>query len=259
MVPADRRHGALESSRKLHLQGPRSGDSMRVLVLTDIDLTLTDARRRISSRVVAAMEELEKAGLPVVLASANAFPITYSLARYLPTSGWVISENGGVVGNGELLRTAVDFDTQRLRPVILELLSGVLEDSWQNAYRRVDLTFRIKEGVDPRVAVQRARESLRPLGLEVSFSIVAVHVHPPGVDKGRGVEILLEMLGERPERIVAIGDSEVDVSMFEKADFSIALANSPDEVKARASYVTSEPYGEGFVEAARLLLQGFFK
>ncbi|MEM1632583.1 MAG: phosphoglycolate phosphatase [Thermofilum sp.] len=229
---------------------------MKTLVLADVDLTLTDERRRISSRVVAALEELDKAGFPVVLASANAYPLTYSLARYLPTSGWVISENGGVVGREDRVKVAVDFDAQAFRRLILELLPDVLEDSWQNSYRRVDLTFRIKAGLDPREAVRRARSALEALGLEVSYSVVAVHVHPPGVNKGRGVEILLEMLEEKPEKIVAIGDSEVDVSMFEKSDVSVALANAPEEVKAKATYVTRRAYGEGFIEAAELLIRG---
>lgn len=227
-----------------------------MLVLVDVDLTLTDEKRRISSRVVAALEALEDAGLSVVLASANAYPFVYSLAKYLPTSGWVVSENGGVVGRDGSMKFTSDFDTQSLRPLILELLSDVLEDSWQNAYRRVDLTFRVKEGVNPEDAVKQARAALAPLGLEVSYSVVAVHVHPPGVNKGRGVDVLLEMLGERPEKIVAIGDSEVDVSMFKKADIAIALAHSPEEVKASATYVTRKPYSEGFIEAADLLVLG---
>ncbi|MEM1516877.1 MAG: HAD hydrolase family protein, partial [Thermofilum sp.] len=60
----------------------------------------------------------------------------------------------------------------------------------------------------------------------------------------------------RAEKIVAVGDSEVDVSMFEKSDVSVALANAPEEVKAKATYVTRRAYGEGFIEAAELLIRG---
>jgi Predicted hydrolases of the HAD superfamily len=102
--------------------------------------------------------------------------------------------------------------------------------------------------------VSRARSVFGGLGYEVMYSGVALHVHPPGINKGFGVRKVLELLGESPERIIAIGDSEVDLGMFEVADFSACPSHAPEEVKKRADYVASKPYSEGFIEIAEKFL-----
>lgn len=227
---------------------------MKVAVFIDVDWTLTDFNRKIGSRVVGVLERLVEKGFLVSFASATAYPIVYGLARYLPSSGVVVAENGGVVGFENALHVLGNIDKERVIRVAMEELGCCLEDSWQNMYRHVDVAFVVKRGVDPSVAVSRARSVFGGLGYEVMYSGVALHVHPPGINKGFGVRKVLELLGESPERIIAIGDSEVDLGMFEVADFSACPSHAPEEVKKRADYVASKPYSEGFIEIAEKFL-----
>ncbi|ABL79028.1 phosphoglycolate phosphatase [Thermofilum pendens] len=228
----------------------------RVAVFVDVDWTLTDRERRISSRVVEALERLQREGYFVVLASATAYPIVYGLSRYLPTSGVAVGENGGVVGDGRRLEILGRIDKELVLRVARERLSCCLEDSWQNLFRFVDVTFALRKGVDPGYAVGEARHVFGAMGLEVKYSGVALHVHPPGVNKGVGLRKALEMLGGGFDYVVAVGDSEVDVDMFRVADFSACPAHAPEEVKKEASYVAKAPYSDGFLEIVDVVLRG---
>jgi len=69
-----------------------------------------------------------------------------------------------------------------------------------------------------------------------------------------GVRRVLEMLGENPDRVVAIGDSEVDIDMFRVADFSACPSHAPEEIKRNVDYVASKPYSDGFIEIAEKFL-----
>jgi Cof subfamily protein (haloacid dehalogenase superfamily) len=65
-----------------------------------------------------------------------------------------------------------------------------------------------------------------------------------GTDKGRGLKVLAAECGIPVTQSVAIGDNYNDLDMFAAAGFSVAMADSPDEVKGRADLVTG-PVSEG--------------
>lgn len=59
-----------------------------------------------------------------------------------------------------------------------------------------------------------------------------------GVSKGDALKILCEMKGIKPEEVMAIGDNENDLSMFEFAGTSVAMGNSSEYIKSHADFVT---------------------
>ena len=71
----------------------------------------------------------------------------------------------------------------------------------------------------------------------------------PLASKGAVVHYLSRELGIPTDEIATIGDSENDVSMFEKGGFAIAMGNANDEVKAQADAVVADCDSEGFAEA----------
>lgn len=70
-----------------------------------------------------------------------------------------------------------------------------------------------------------------------------------GTDKGSGLRILRERLGFARDETVAIGDSEVDLPMFQEAGTAVAVGNADAEVLQRAAFVTA-PAGSGGVAEA---------
>ena len=67
------------------------------VVAVDIDGTLTNENKLIEPSVIDALQRLEAAGIPVILATGNVRAITYGLWRFLNLSGPICCENGGVL------------------------------------------------------------------------------------------------------------------------------------------------------------------
>ena len=75
-------------------------------------------------------------------------------------------------------------------------------------------------------------------------------VIPPGIDKGRLVDLLAERLGGVPrDEILVLGDMENDLEMFRKAGFGVAMGNASEAVKQVAAAVTLSNDEDGFATA----------
>jgi Cof subfamily protein (haloacid dehalogenase superfamily) len=68
-------------------------------------------------------------------------------------------------------------------------------------------------------------------------------------DKGRALAFVAERLGVPRERILAIGDSDIDISMLRYAGVGAAVARADSAVKAAADYICKEQ--NGVAEAIR--------
>ena len=56
--------------------------------------------------------------------------------------------------------------------------------------------------------------------------------------KGTGLKMLAQTLGIQPEKTIAVGDNENDISMIKEAQVGIAVGNAVETVKAAADIVT---------------------
>lgn len=226
------------------------------LAVVDVDGTLTDREGRIESRVVRALEDLRSAGMDVILSSGNGYPILAGLAYYMPVKRYIIAENGGVIGFGWNYRVLGDRGKAvRARDLIVDRLPHLVYESWQNRFRLVDLAFHPRQGVGFDIALRSVIGVVKGLeGVAVESSGWAIHVRDSGIDKGRGLLEACRDLGIDPGQVVAVGDSDTDIPMFDAAGYSIALANSTPNLKKRADHVTEKSFCEGFVEAAEHII-----
>lgn len=77
------------------------------------------------------------------------------------------------------------------------------------------------------------------------------------VNKEDGVKIIARDLGFQLCDIAYVGDDLNDLLAFRISGFPVAVANAPDQVKARAAYVTSAAGGKGAVrEIIEAILTG---
>src|SRR5699024_4760960 len=93
-------------------------------------------------------------------------------------------------------------------------------------------------------------EKLENMKQRYSFSTSSSSAHNveimvDGVDKGSGVELLLEAYDIDAEDLLAVGDAENDLPMFEIAGTAVAMENAQHHVKAEADEITDLPYDEG--------------
>jgi Cof subfamily protein (haloacid dehalogenase superfamily) len=67
--------------------------------------------------------------------------------------------------------------------------------------------------------------------------------------KGHAVRALAGLLGVELADVAVIGDMGNDVPMFEVVPLSIAMGQSPDDVKQRATHVTASNEDDGWARA----------
>ena len=77
---------------------------------------------------------------------------------------------------------------------------------------------------------------------------------PNDVDKATGLQVALDLLGGSLEATVGCGDAENDIPMIDACGCGVAVANSVDELKRRATIVTRAERGEGVEEVIEALI-----
>ena len=74
-------------------------------------------------------------------------------------------------------------------------------------------------------------------------------------NKGVALQAACDHLHLDPKHVIAFGDAENDLAMFELAGASVAMGQAHDEVKAAANYVSAPNYECGVAQAIELILE----
>jgi phosphoglycolate phosphatase (TIGR01487 family) len=220
-------------------------------VATDIDGTLTDRSYRLSLKAIEALRLLESEGIPVILVSGNAYPLVKALQIYLGCSGAIVCEGGAVVEYRSAMRilSSKDRALDALRR-LKEVYGGRIVESWCNRYRFVDVA--LDRTIDRKDVDMVLRDYP---DLKLWDSGFAYHILERSIDKGVGLKVAVDLMNVRVEDVVAVGDSENDIPMFRVVGFSIAVGDASEDVKRNASLTVNGSNGEGFAEAAKLILR----
>ena len=189
---------------------------------------------------------------PVVVATGKAFPYPVALCHFAGIQERVIAENGGVVYAADRVEFA--GDPEAARAVLREFEERGGETGWGDA----DTVNRWRE-TEVAVAVDADEGLLRAVADEHDMTVVdtgyAYHVVSPGVDKGRGLRRVADLIDRDPETFVAVGDSENDVPTFEVARHSYAVGDAAAVARDAADEVVDGHAADGFLEALSLVEQ----
>jgi len=218
-------------------------------IVVDIDGTLTDMQRHISTDAIQAIREMP---IPVVLASGNVICFMRAASKLIGASEAMIGETGGVIQSGYDSSPVVLADIEECRraaAMLKEYFPGM--EQLDARYRMSELAFRRNIDV---AAAGKLLEEKYP-GLEILDTMFALHLKQKSVNKGTGMVKIAGLMGLRPENFAAMGDSWNDLPMFRAASVGIAVGNAVPELKAMATHVTMKSYGEGAAEGFRWLKQ----
>ena len=212
----------------------------------DIDGTLTEnGDGMIHLPAVSKMRFLEKIGYRVFFVTGRSSIEAYILSVFLGMTRMAIGENGGVVSKGPSDHTILgdkelclngfkvlkqSLSNVDIKPVFPRLSEVVLQR-----------TFDIEEG--------KKILKERDLELDIVDSKYAFHINELRVNKAEGLKLALKLLNIEPKEVVAIGDSETDIPVFDICGLSIALGHSDDEVKVHANHVVNGKEGVGLCDA----------
>jgi len=227
-------------------------------LVTDVDGTITDMRRRISTDAIERIRTLIDGGIDVVIASGNTACFMDGLCKMMGTNGIIIGENGGIYRNTFAGTLHVNGD----RSIAWNAFNAIKEhfgekgielELYSPNYRFADVAF--ARTVD----VAEVRDIVKDHPIKVLDTGFAVHLLQTGIDKGVALKKLVGEMGIDLSECMAIGDSMNDTEMIACAGVGVAVGNAHPEAKAAAVCVTEKSYGDGFVEAVEKYYSDFFK
>ncbi len=212
----------------------------------DIDGTLTEnGGGMVHLAALAKLRYLEKMGYNVIYVTGRSSIEAYVLAVFGGTTRIAVGENGGVITIAPQDHRLLASKEKCMQgyEVLKKNLHGVkIKPVFPRMTEVVLLrTFDLREG-------QKILDEYH-LPLYLSDSKYAFHINEKGINKAYGLKEALTVLKVEPNQVVAIGDSETDVPMYDICGCSIALAHADDSVKAQADHVVAGRQGAGLVEA----------
>jgi phosphoglycolate phosphatase (TIGR01487 family) len=237
----------------MHFQPQPPFDRPIRAVVSDIDGTITTPDRRLSVAAAAAVMRLEAMGIPVILASGNVLPSVRAIAYLVGASGPLVAENGGMVlYRGPEWKEKIDILADRkvadeaygyLKAQMPEV-EPILTQRW----RETEIT--IAEGPD----TDRIREILKDHPVRIESTGYAIHLIDDRVSKATGVLYALDVIDVPPEEVLALGDAENDISVFEACGITAAVNKRDERLTSVADYVTTYTDGDGFFEVVSKIL-----
>ena len=214
-------------------------------IVSDIDGTLTDKKRRINIDAIRALREAEEADFKVSLCTGNIIGFALGASKLIGTSGGVIAEDGGIISYNSKIE-----------------VSGSLEEPlrcYEFIKEKVDVApiFLRKTGIvvyniDVNEILDIA--SKHNLNIEVTDSGFGIHIKNKGVNKGNALKKLAKMMNIDLKETIYIGDNYNDIPAFEVVGYRIAVKNAVKELKEKADYITRKSYGNGGAEAIRKVI-----
>lgn len=223
-----------DAGRKPRIQRP-------VALALDMDGTLTTGSRPLGRELTDLLREVKRAGTKLILATGRCVKDCYDLAGQDLFDG-LVAENGAVLvfGGRKLL---------------------VAPDGWAEVRRRIVANF--EPGCEEviisadRGALEVAKQVVPGAAAKIELNKDRLMILPAGIDKGTGLTKILSSMELERGLTACIGDGENDLPMFEVAGTRVALGNSVEALKQRASLCVGGSDGEGTMEAIRqLFFQG---
>lgn len=257
------------------------------LFAVDMDGTCLNKKHLIPKTTLDALRRAADAGIEIVPTTGRALSCLPQQLRAEPYIRYVISSNGAVVSDtqeGTTLHrkmipsnTAVEIlDTCNLSGIGLTIHA----DGYSYVEGRVLAAFGVLSyGPDashtrvvPSIADILKSEELAAEEIQLFFfssdakervlsalkgfpSICTaatsryVEVFSENASKGKALRKLADHLGIRPEHIACVGDAENDLSMFQVAGMSFAVANALPRIQKAADHVVASNNKNGVAEA----------
>ena len=222
------------------------------LFAIDIDGTITlNGDGAVNLESLSKLRYLVKLGYKVVYVTGRSSIEAFVLSVFGGTTKISIGENGGVITKS---------------PTEHILLAN--KDKCMQGYHLLKKEFDEIENkqVFPRMTevvlartfdINKGNKILEQNNLDIILvdSNYAFHINEKKVNKSYGLQYLLDLLDINTSEVVAIGDSETDVPMFNLCKNSITFENSNKKVKEAAKFIVKGENGEGLINALDLIFK----
>jgi hydroxymethylpyrimidine pyrophosphatase-like HAD family hydrolase len=196
-------------------------------------------------RCIDALRALAATGRKLILVTGRELRELLEIFPEARLFDYVVAENGAV------MHRPATRESEILAQAPPELLL-------QELRRRHVTPLSVGSSIVTTVKANEAEVSAALRKLQLDFQLVtnpgALMMLPAGVNKASGVWAALRELGVSRHNLVAIGNGENDLALFEFAGHAVAVQNADTLVKRVANRTTQGSYCEGFLELARDLV-----
>lgn len=258
------------------------------LIALDMDGTLLNKDRSISARNYQAIQDAQRAGIKVVLASGRP---RRGLQQYLDQLGlitnddFVISYNGALVQrveSGEVLYQTflsgrdiknIFSISEQLGTYIhaFSVTQGLIthkNNQWTDLEGQVnsltvnEVDFNSIDDDEEFIKVMMVDEEQKltsaiaqiPDSLKQQYTVVRsapifLEVLHASCNKGVALEKLCQLLGICATEVMCVGDAENDHAMMLFSGLAVAMENADDETKALADHITGSNINDGVAMA----------
>ncbi|HEY1390243.1 MAG TPA: Cof-type HAD-IIB family hydrolase [Ktedonobacterales bacterium] len=263
------------------------------LVVLDVDGTLLDSQHRLPERVAAAIRATRRHGLAVALATGKMLRSVRPLIEAMDLRGPQITLNGAALvlaETGEPLvyhplreedrHAAIELTRASAPDVLIThfMLDAILVDQPDHPLLPVLLSYGEKQitpvpslladdlppaakillvGAHERLGDLRrvVTPVLEPRLIVTTTAADFLEYFDPAAGKGNGLAALLDLLKLPHEAVIAVGDGENDLPLFEHAGLSVAMGNASAAVQQAADLVIGGNDAAGVADFLDDLLQ----
>jgi Cof subfamily protein (haloacid dehalogenase superfamily) len=260
-------------------------------VVTDVDGTLMNDDKRLTSRAMSAVAELRASGIVFSIISSRPLRGLRFLLGPLSITTPIGSFNGGVIAASDLSIITEHLLSPAVARRTVDMLNAHGVQVWVFSGR--DWLLRDPEGpyvgLEERTVGFRAKivkdfeasldGAAKIVGISGDFELLArceidmraalsgnafvartqpyyLDITHPLANKGAALSEIAKLLAVPLAEIAVIGDGRNDVAMFERSGLSIAMGNASPEVRQAADLVTDSNREEGFANAVEYFILG---
>lgn len=245
------------------------------LVVFDLDGTVLPIEEYGAPKegVKDTMHDLSDAGIQLASASGRAACHCIPIWRDFGFTGPCIilggarivnSETGMVIWEQPLPEGSVSDITRLIHGQVREIrfdettysINAVLMDKLPNKASMINAIGIEDNKVE--ILANEIAKKIPGVGAHIAQSWIPgfqdIHIVHELATKGHGVQKLISYLGINKNDVMAVGDGNNDVSMFENVGYGVAMGNAVPALKAIANYEIPSLDEDGIVELGRKLL-----
>lgn len=218
---------------------------MKYLVAADYDRTLAAEEDKfiLKQNVRDAINEFSSS-YQFVVVSGRTWRQISKLSNGLKPSAWVL-ENGCYILTENKKISNFPENWYDIREKVLKSL-----EKMGFKYSLGDVIIFVDNAKDREKEFRRLSNEMPEISIE--FNRNDAMILPKNINKGSGLKRYLEEISFNG-KIIAVGDGENDVSLFDVADVKVAVSNAVKMLKEKANIILSKPDGEGILELLEMI------
>ncbi len=207
------------------------------LVVLDVDGTLTDKNRLISTNAIKYIRNGVKKNVMFSLISGNVIPVMFALQTFVGINGPVFAENGGIMLYKDQIKKF--FDKTKAEE-FLEYISkkSSVKPVFTNVWRETSAAFNMNDSDEHYVSNEAKKHDLYIVNSKFTW-----HVMDKNQNKAYAVNYMKEQFKLNYNEILVVGDSDNDITMFNLSVNKACPANATDTIKNKSDYVSKHRYG----------------